>query len=296
MNSIAGYIKQFSWKDVVLFLFKIIVVMACRYFIEESPIPLFNKPLVNHLLQGVSFFFLINIIISILSLFVKGIYYANKGTKHHLPNNFVLGIARITTMLNVIIGVIAIMIGFSINPLQFITSISIVAAALALLSKDYITNMINGLILMFSDRLSLGDYIVLDKTKGKIIDITFLNVILLDDEGDLHMIPNTAMLAQVVINQSHAFYKKSYIDFQMDNNLGIDFDTIEQALVQGMQPYLNFIEAGSIVLKPKELDFQFVRYRFIFNIKNEHIDNERTIKSDLLKIIIAFNKLNNKEK
>lgn len=294
MGSAKDYIKQFRWVDVLLFIIKIVIVIGCRYLVEENTLPIFQKPLVNHLLQGIAFFFLINIIISVLSLFIKTIYLVNEKSSSHYHNNFILGIGRIVTMINVIIGIISIMIAFSINPLNFITSISIVAAALALLSKDYITNMINGLILMFSERLSLGDYIVIDKTKGKIIDITFLNVILMDDEGDLHMIPNTQMFTNVVINQSHIYYKKSYIDFNLNNQLGIEFDMIYQELINVMPPYYEYIETNSIVLKPKELDFEFVKYRFIFNIKNEHLDKERLIKNEILKKIIGFNKLHNK--
>lgn len=295
MNSIKKYIKQFTWLHVLQFLGKILIVVACRYLIEESPADIFKKKIVTQLLEGISFFFLINIIISVLALFIKGIYLANKRRARQYHNNFVLGISRIATMLNVVVFVIAIMIGFSINPLQFITSISIVAAAIALLSKDYITNLINGLILMFSDRLELGDYIVIDKTKGKIIDITFLNVILLDDEGDFYMIPNTTIFSNVVINQSHEFYKKSYIDFNIDNQLGIDFDSIQEELSNVLTSFEKYVVRGSIILKPKEIDFQFVKYRFIFNIKNEHIDKERTIKSELLRKLISFNKTNKKE-
>src|SRR5690606_23375833 len=156
---------------------KIGMIFLSRYLMEMPPSPLFKNVWMTHVLQGVNFFFLFNIIISILSIFAISIYAVNKKVKN-LDNNFILGIKRIVTMFNVILFVISLMIITSINPLQFITSISIVAAALALLSKDYITNMINGLIIMFSDKLLLGDYIVVDKTKGKIVDITFINVIL----------------------------------------------------------------------------------------------------------------------
>ncbi len=281
-------------KVVLLFFLKIGVLFLCRYLIEVPPSSLFEKQWMIHLIQGVSFFFIINIILSIISFFAISIYTVNKKNEN-LDNNFVLGISRIVTMLNVVTGVISLMIITSINPLRFITSISIVAAALALLSKDYFTNMINGLIIMFSDKWSLGDYIVVDKTKGRIIDITFINVVLQDDEGDIHYVPNTTMLNNIVINHSHLFFKKVYFEFNIPNIIGIEFDTIYHHLEKELSPYVSLIEPGSFQVKPREIEKEYVKYRIIFYMHHKDIRHEREIKNALLQSIIKLITKNYKE-
>ncbi len=48
-------------------------------------------------------------------------------------------------MLTTVIALISLMVLFGVNPFNMFVSVSIAAAAFALLSKDYLTNMINGL-------------------------------------------------------------------------------------------------------------------------------------------------------
>lgn len=288
MGNFFKYFKQITLRNVLYFIAKIGVIVLCRYLLDEPPTALFKSRMAVDLLNGILFFLIFNVVISVMALFVISIYAVNKHVVHIRDNNFILGIKRIVTMLNVILAIVAIMKTVSINPLEFVTSISIAAAAFALLSKDYITNMINGLIIMFSDKLSLGNYIVVDKNKGKIIDITFLNVVILDDEGDIHYIPNTTMLTQVVINHSHLLYKKVYFEFDIDNRLGLDMDFLYEKLWQEMVPYTDYIEPNSFLVRPKEIEKDFIKYRLVFHIKTMEIYRERIIKKQLLQTIITL--------
>jgi small-conductance mechanosensitive channel len=139
---------------------------------------------------------------------------------------------------------------------------------------------------MFSNKLLLGDYIVVDHTKGKIIDITFLNVVLLDEEGDTHFIPNTVMLSQPIINNSRVQYKKSFLDFDVDNLLGLNTHYFQERLEVAMAPFKEYIEPNSFTIKPKKIESDNIKYRLIFHIKNEEIFRDKTIKKTLLDAII----------
>src|SRR5690606_17931794 len=137
--------------------------------------------------RALAFFLGANIIISLARITTVRLYLRKKG---HDPmrSNFVLGINRIAEILNVGIFIVSFMLLFGRDPLEFFTSITIVAAAIAIVSKDYITNMINGLIIMFSDQLTLGDSIKIGEYEGKITDVTLLNMILTNEDSDLVMV------------------------------------------------------------------------------------------------------------
>ncbi|MCU0440754.1 MAG: mechanosensitive ion channel family protein, partial [Raineya sp.] len=72
----------------------------------------------------------------------------------------------------------------------------------------YVTNMINGLIIMFSDRLSLGDHIKVLDQEGKILDITLINIIIQNEDNDMVLIPNSVIFTSLIVNQSKQNIKK----------------------------------------------------------------------------------------
>ncbi len=64
-------------------------------------------------------------------------WYLRKNRMQRLTrDNFVLGINRISSVLNTIFALISIMVLFGVNPFNMFVSVSIAAAAFALLSKD----------------------------------------------------------------------------------------------------------------------------------------------------------------
>lgn len=83
---------------------------------------------------------------------------------------------------------------------KLFTSLSIVFAGIAILTKDYITNMVNGMIITFSGQLSIGDNVRLGKQRGKIVDITLQNIHMLNDDDDMIYIPNNLLLSSEVVN------------------------------------------------------------------------------------------------
>src|SRR5690606_29269263 len=89
---------------------------------------------------------------------------------NRLRSNVVLGINQFAIILNAGFVVMAIMVILNIDPKEFLTSITLVAMAIALLFRDYITNMISGLLIMFSDRFTVGDYIKIGNDQGRIVD------------------------------------------------------------------------------------------------------------------------------
>lgn len=176
-------------------------------------------------------------------------FYLRKKRRAGLHANFLLGINRIASILNVVIFLLCLMILFDIQPLKFLSSITIVAAAIALLSKDYITNMINGLIIMFSDQLTLGDHIKVGEYKGKIQDVTLLNIVIVNEDDDLVMIPNSLILSSQVVNHSRQNIKKISLEFEIKLTERLDLNELEKSLNDHLTPFDKHISKNSFVLK-----------------------------------------------
>ena len=75
-----------------------------------------------------------------------------------------------------------------------------IAAALVLITKDYISNLINGMYLTFNRIINIGDQVQIGSLKGKILDITLTNVHLLNDDDDIIYIPNNNVFSTEIIN------------------------------------------------------------------------------------------------
>jgi len=85
--------------------------------------------------------------------------------------NFQYGIDNIARVLITLAGVVFIFQLFGVEFRTLLTSISIVAAAIAIISKDYITDFLVGLYFSFSKDFEINDYVRFGEQKGKITEL-----------------------------------------------------------------------------------------------------------------------------
>lgn len=242
---------------------------------------------VRNILQAITFFLGGNIIISLARIITVRLYLRKK-SHDPMRSNFVLGINRIAEILNAGIFIIALMLFFGTNPLEFFTSITIVAAAIAIVSKDYITNMINGLIIMFSDHLTLGDSIKIGEHEGKITDVTLLNMILTNEDSDLVMVPNNLLLTSLVVNHSKQHIRKLTFEFDMKIVPGLDVNEIEEKIrkvISGFDPHVN---KNSFYLKTLTIHKEDVRFKCQFLLNTFKKEKEREIRRKVNQTIIEI--------
>ena len=145
-------------------------------------------------------FALIVLIVALYSLKTTALFVYRRRNHIKGKDNFTIGINTIYYIFIIILMIILAMALLRVNLREFFTSISILAAAIAILAKDYISNAINGMILMFNNQISIGDRIQIGGHKGKITHISLLNLQIINEEDDLIYIPNTNVLSQDIIN------------------------------------------------------------------------------------------------
>jgi small-conductance mechanosensitive channel len=160
------------------------------------------------------------------------------------------------------------MLAFGIKPLEFLTSITIVAAAIAILTKEFIANIINGLIIMFSDQLEIGDKIHIGNSTGFIRDITLSNITLKNDTGEIILIPNSMVLSSEVINYSKNNAHQMIFDIELPYSSESDLGLLEQRLIDALKDFETVVYVDAAQLNVLERKAENFLIRFQFPIKS----------------------------
>jgi small-conductance mechanosensitive channel len=191
-------------------------------------------------------------------------------------DNFTLGLSHIYNILFIIGVIVTVMALFKVDIKQLFVSLTVIAAAIAIVSKDYISNVINGMILTFSDELSLGDYVKVNDNKGKIVNINLSNIHLLNDDDDLIYIPNNTVFNATVLNYTKRETKKISIDFVMNLEKVGAIGQLESELAEHLVEYAQHIVPESFNLKVEsiEKDAVSLKFQYVLKVQNKELEIE----------------------
>lgn len=264
-------------KEFLMFIIKLVVLGVLVYLTYKEPVLYADSVVVKSIAKAVLIFLGLSLVLSILRLIIIYWYIRKHHFKSNIKDNFILGINRIVSILNAIFMAIALITLFD-DPKSFFFNVSIVAAAIAVTFKEYINNMINGLIIMFSDRLSLGDHIKLGNIEGKILDITLINMILQNEDSDMVIVPNSIAFSSVIINQSKQNTKKLSVEFDMALENGYTPDYLEKYLDKVIAGYSANVVPGGLTVKALEINKDVVIFKAMVLLKHYDKIKEREIR------------------
>ncbi len=193
-------------------------------------------------------------------------------------DNFIIGVGQIYSILLAIGLVASILSLFKIDGQKLFTSLSIIFAGIAILTKDYISNMINGMIITFSGQLSIGDNVRIGQQRGKVMDITLQNVQILNDDDDMIFIPNNLLLTSEVINYTRRVIKRTSIEFDIYLKHLKSVEDLEKKLIEVLSPFQDLIKPESYYLRVAEVCKDHVSMKFQYILKEPNKDLERVIR------------------
>jgi small-conductance mechanosensitive channel len=278
-------IKEEETQKKLIFIFKLLLLLCLLIFKDYFPA---SGNDLRRLFEVTVLYIEAHLIISFARLAIVNLYIRKNHLKQDSKDNFIIGINRIASMLSFFAFIGCSSLFFEINVKDLFTSISIVAAAIALISKDYIANMINGMIIMFSNQLSINDYIKIGENKGKIVDITFINIHLISDDEDLIFVPNTIVLNSNVVNYTKRRIKKITIDFELHENKLDELSRLEDFLKQGLKEYQGYIKRDSYNLKVVQIAKDAIALKFQFVLLKHNKEIEREIRKKIFHLIVNF--------
>lgn len=269
-----------------MFIAKVILVVA-TIFITLNIVDSTANKLWFQIIKGANTFLVPSIILSLIRVIIISFYNARHANRA-VRGNFVLGINRLTAILNATFLVIALMIAFGIKPIEFLTSMTIVAMAFAVIFRDYITNMISGLFIMFSEQLSVGDRIQVGDNKGRIVDITFAHIELQNEEDDIVMIPNNLVFTNPIINLSAHRSNLFTIRFELPLGLGTNFLELEDEIRKLLISHPNLDSHSDADLRILEIGKDFVRYKIELHATSSSNRLHKQVENELLKQILLM--------
>lgn len=273
------------------FAVKLIFLIVLQVFYAGDTIvaPFLAKhEILNHIVRALIFLLSANLIFSLGRIIALRIYLQQREETKVQPN-FVVGIDRIEFLINLFAVLISLMLAFGIQPLEFLTSITIVAAAIALLTKDYITTIANGLIIMFSDQLEIGDKIQIGRHTGFIRDITLINLVLKNDAGEIILIPNTMALSSDVVNFSKNNTHQIIFDSEITSKNEIHLNQLEALLQQILEQYPEVVAKEGAQLNIVERKTENLLIRYQFPIKSGEKLAEVQVKKSINQALIDWN-------
>ncbi|MBE8714319.1 mechanosensitive ion channel family protein [Sphingobacterium hungaricum] len=244
-------------------------------------------PKMLRMVSGLLSFLIPSIFLSIIRFIIITVYNARNANRV-VRGNFVLGINRLTVVLNTVLAVISFMIAFGINPKEFITSMTIVAMAIAVIFREYITNMISGLIIMFSDDLSVGDRIRVGTYQGRIVDITFSNILLQDEEDDIVMIPNNMVFTSTFVNLSAHRSSLFSVKFELPVSTASTIDLLETEIKSLLLNHPNLAQDEEVQLKVMEIGKDYIRYKIDLHAVSNSSKLHKQLENEILKHVLKY--------
>jgi small-conductance mechanosensitive channel len=207
-------------------------------------------------------------------------------------DNFTVGINSIFYIILSILLIVLMMLLLGVSLREFFTSISIIAAAIAIVTKDYIAQVVNGMILMFNNQFSIGDMIKIGEHQGRIINISLLNLQIINEDDDMIFIPNTSVLGLDVINYTKGNSYKVNVDFFETKENIHQIEDIENHIFQNIDPIKNIIIKDSLKLKVLEAKFDKLKIRVEAQLSTQNKLEEKRFKRHIINTWLKYNQKN----
>jgi MscS family membrane protein len=204
-------------------------------------------------------------------------------------DNFLYGIGHIKKVLFALYAGLLLLAVLNISLEKALTTLSLLAAAIVLIAKDYISNFINGMYMTFARVVNIGDEVSIGLHKGKIQDITLSSVHLINEDDDLIYIPNSVVFSSDIVNYTRREIKKTSLDFEIDV-LGVnDVVAFESEIIEGMKDFHSNIKPDSYNLKVVSITNELIKFKFQFLvIEGTDKELERLIKRRTIRHIVKL--------
>jgi MscS family membrane protein len=239
-------------------------------------------------LQSVLAFVIFYIAINFFSNAAKYFYSKKNNIPLNKKNNVHFGIENIANF-TVGAGLFIMFLSiFGINPSELITSLTIVAAAFAILTKEYIVDFLSGVYLSFSNTFEINDFVKIDYQKGKIVEIGMMKVKILNDDDDIVIIPNSKVYYSEIINYTKRDVRLMTIDFQIALKYIDSIEQLEKEIISSLKSFSAYIEPKSYNLKVVEMKMDYLEVKFQYTLILVDMDLQRKIRKKTIREVFNF--------
>lgn len=197
---------------------------------------------------------------------------------------------------------------------SFVALMSIVGAAMALAAQNILTNLFDGLILMFNHPFHIGDYIEAGDDGGTVVDTGLLYTRLCTPDNKVISIPNSQVFGDRIINYSTAEQRR--VEILVPTSYTNDVEKVKAALHRAIQMTAGILPEGEATALPvvrlkefgasslnytirvwcKNSDYWSVYYDLMENIKQVYDEEGLSIPFNQLDVLLKQGSSNDAEK
>lgn len=263
-------------------IFTLLYLLAIRYWLYEILGTYYSVTVTT--IKFLAFIIAMDILNDLLKYF----YRKRVGLRRNQHDNITLGLNNIYLLVVIGGSVVTIVAYFGLNPKELFTSLSIVAAAIAIISKDYIVDIISGMFIAFSKEMVLDDIVKIGEHTGKIVHIGINKTALLNDDDDLIYIPNHRFIMQDIINYTKSPIRRSIVDFEIEYKNLTTLEDLENALIKALEEFHENIEPNSFKLKIIHIYKDFLHLKFQYTLIVKDRTTEKAIRRGTVRRIVDF--------
>lgn len=210
-------------------------------------------------------------------------------------DNVIYGLSNLYILLVVLFSGLTILALMGVNYKELFTTLSIVAAAIAIIFKDLITEIISGFLISFSRQINNDDYVKIGEHKGKIIDINLAKTTVMNEDDDIIIIPNSKVFTSEIINYTQREIKKINTEFEISLDALDNVETLEAELKEALKPYRKFIQKDSYNLKIVQIKKDYLQMKFQYVLHKVDRELERNIRRTMARQVVLVSKRVKKE-
>lgn len=182
-----------------------------------------------------------------------------------------------------------------IGVLQFFTSLSIVAAAIAIVSKDYLTSLISGFFISFTKIMNINDSVTIGEVSGRVKEIKLTKLYLENSQGELIILSNDKVFHSDIINHSKSNKRRIGLKFELATSVEYDIENLEKSLIHALEEFDDQIKKGSFSLRVDNILSDKICYSFYYTLEKLEAGLEKTTRRKTLRQLIQFIQSRHKE-
>ena len=234
----------------------------------------------------------------ISSAFTIFLYKKKNRLKEGTDDNFTIGIKKLSRFVFMFIFVLFFINTVIMNLQELVASLAIATFLIGLTFKDYILNFLNGIDIMFSGKIKLGEYIKIDKYKGRVKDLTFSQIELVSELGNVIYLPNNFVKTKHIINYTRSRVRNVIVEIILDKSRFVYFKQLRAHIIKQVVKDKSDILCGEnkINIIFQNVEKETIKLRVEYIIPRYNFDIDKLLRNYTSEIVVEFYNKKDKQK
>ena len=247
-NFVIEYFQNLNWQEIALALL-LIFLQILFAVIVFGIVKWLGTKLINRSFAG--------------SSFAKGQSPSRRKTLKRLANSVFNGVILFLFVFTVL-EILGVPIG------SLLAGAGVIGLALSLGAQDFVSDLVNGLVILFEKQIDIGDKVIINDILGFVEDTNLKTTVVKDLDGAFHYIPNRKI--DIISNHSRDNMRAMIIIRLFANS---DFETIDRVVrettYKKMEDYTTLVSQPEFIYEAAENGQVTLRIP-IFTVPGEEYD------------------------